>query len=192
MARQLDTSQGMDPENAKALGLAPRGRGNIRENDARNKRAARKNRDKFYVPPEAIPAGWVVEWKRVSCLGRPEEVDYQMDMADGGWKNADPKQFPMLTPEGFDGKTIERGGCRLMIRPAHMKKEARKLDHEEALGQVRDKLTEIGMTGAGEAPRKVQGVNREWDRPAGRMIPDDNGADPYEEIEGNDDRAGQE
>lgn len=194
MARTLDKSQGIDPENAAALGGAPRSRRNTRENDARNSRAARKRRDKFFVPAEAIPPGWCVEWKRVTCYGKPEEVDYSMDLAEQGWKIATPKQFPMLVPEGFDGQTIERGGMRLYIRPAHMKKESARLDYEEATAQVRDKLNEIGMTGEGELPRKVQGFNREWDRPAGRMIPDDDGAEPsqYEQHEGSDARAGDE
>ena len=192
MARNLDASKGMDPENAAVI--AGRSQSNIRKDDTRNSRAMRKRKDKFYVPPEAIPKGWVVEWKRVTCYGQPEEVDYSMDLAEGGWKNADPKQFPMLVPPDFAGKTVDRGGCRLMIRPSHMKKKALELDYEDATNQVRDKLNEIGMTGQGEAPRKVTGLNREWDRvPSGRMIPDDDGADPvYEQHEGSDDRGGME
>lgn len=190
MARLIDSSQGIDPENKAALAGAPRNRANIRENDARNTRMARKRRDKFYVPPAAIPPGWVVEWKRESCLGRPEEADYQMDLQEVGWKFADPKQYPMLVPEGSTDKVIRRGGLVLMTRPAHMKKSAQKLDREEALGQVRDKLTELGMTASGELPRRVQGLTREFDRPAGRMIPDDDGE--YEEHEGNDSRPGEE
>jgi len=186
MARQIDTTKGVDPENAAAMGMAPRSRRNMREDDARSSRAAKKRRDKFYVPPENVPPGWCVEWKRVSVLGQPESVEYQIEVAEAGWKPADPKQFPTLMPEGYDGKTIDRGGMRLMMRPAHMKKESRKLDYEDAINQVKDKLAEIGMTGAGELPRKVQGLSREWDRPAGRMIPDDDGNDPapYEKFEG--------
>lgn len=175
MTRQVESTGGMDPENAAALGLAPRQRTSIREDDTRNSRRARKGKDKFFVPPEAIPKGWAVEWKRVSCLGKQEEVDYFMDMGEAGWKPATPAQFPMLVPPDFKGDTIERGGMRLYMRPARMKKESLKLDYEEAQGQVRDKLTEIGMTGDGEMPRKVTAFNRDWDRPAGRMIPDDNG-----------------
>lgn len=192
MARQLDTSQGIDPENAAALSGVSRQRKNIRENDARNSRGARKRKDKFYIPPDAIPKGWVVEWKRETCLGRPEEADYEMELAEAGWKRADPKMFSMLVPEGYEGKAVKRGGMVLMIRPKHMKDESRRLDREEAVGQVRDKLQEIGMTGEGELPRKVQGFSREWDRPAGRMIPDDDGGTEYERHEGSDARPGEE
>lgn len=194
MPRHIDTSQGMDPENAAALSGAPRARVNIRENGTRDIGSRRRRKDKFYVPPEAIPKGWCVEWKRVSCLGMKEEVDYEMDLYDAGWKPASPSQFSMLIPEGFEGKTIDRGGMRLYIRPAHMKKEAQRLDHEEAVGQVRDKLQEIGFTAPGEAPRKVQTFSREWDRPASRMVPEDDGNEPapYEEHEGSDDRSGAE
>lgn len=190
MARQLEPGQGVDPNLVAALGGAPRSRANIRENDARASRQERKRRDKFFVPPAAIPKGWVVEWKRKTCLGRPEEPDYQMDLAEAGWKYASPKQFPMLVPEGYEGNTIERGGQVLMIRPAHQKKEALKLDREEALGQVRDKLTEIGMTGSGEAPRVVTSFHRDFDRPAGRMVPDDDG-DTDAGYEGGDMRPGE-
>lgn len=175
MARQLEPGQTPDPTISAAIAGAPRARANIRENDSRNKRMARKRRDKFWVPPESIPKGWVIEWKRRSVLGKVEEADYEMDLSDAGWKRASPKQFPMLVPEGFEGNTIERGGMVLMIRPKHLKDEALKMDKEEALDQVRDKLSEVGMTGSGEAPRRVQAFHREYDRPAGgnRMIPDD-------------------
>lgn len=183
MARQLDPNQSVDPETAAALTGAPRSRSNIRVNDARDKRMARKRRDKFYVPPESIPKGWVVEWKRKSVLGKMEEADYEMDLSDAGWKRATPKQFPMLVPPDFQGNTVERGGMVLMIRPKHMKDEALKLDKEEALDQVRDKLSELGGTGVGELPRKVQTFHREYDRPSGRMIPDDDGDDVMEPLQ---------
>lgn len=191
MARIVDPSQGLDPENAAVLSGSPRGKRAVRGPD-KNLRAASKRRDKFYVPPTAIPSGWVVEWKRESCLGRPEEPDYQMELQETGWKYADPKVYSMLVPEGYDGKTVKRGGMVLMTRPAHLKKEAQKLDREEAMGQVRDKLTEIGMTGAGELPRRVQSFNRDFDRPSGQMIPDDDGdTDPAEAgYEGDDMRPG--
>lgn len=189
MARNIDTSQGVDPENAAILSGAPRARRNIRDGDARGSRVRRKNRDKFFVPPEAIPKGWVVEWKRETCLGRPEEADYQMELQEGGWKFADPKLYHMLVPDGYEGRSIKRGGMVLMTRAEHLKKSALKMDHEEALGQVRDKLTEIGMTGAGELPRRVQAFSRDFDRPAGRMIPEDDGEDAG--YEGDDSRPGQ-
>lgn len=173
MARDLDPNQPVAPEVAAAIAGAPRARAGTRENDARNKRMARKRRDKFYVPPELIPAGWVVEWKRKSVLGKIEEADYEMDLAEGGWKRAKPDKFPGLVPDGYQGDTVERGGMILMLRPKHMKDEALKLDKEEAMNQVRDKLSEVGMTGQGELPRRVQSFHREYDRPAGRVIPDD-------------------
>lgn len=189
MARNLEPGQEVDPLLAAAISGAPRAKGGMR--DARAARMNRKRRDKFYVPPEAIPKGWSVEWKRKSCLGRPEEPDYKMELNEAGWKYADPKQFPMLVPDDHEGKIIERGGMVLMIRPAHMKKEALKLDHEEAVGQVRDKLTEIGMTGTGEAPRKAFNFSRDFERAGGgRMIPENDGEDAS--IEGSDLRPGNE
>lgn len=185
MARSLEPGQGVDPRLAAAIGGAPRTRKNIRENDTRNSRGQRKRRDKFYVNPSEIPKGYVVEWKRRSCLGKMEEADYKIEMNEAGWKYADPKQFPSLVLEGEETRIIERGGCVLMIRPFHMKKEAREYDHEDAIGQVRDKLTEIGMTGEGEAPRKAYAFGREYDRRGtqsrrGSAIPDDDGEDGEE------------
>lgn len=193
MARQLEEGQSIDADLAAAISGAPRSRGAVR-NDVREKREARKRRDKFFVSPSEIPKGYAAEWKRKSCLGKQEEPDYQMDLHDAGWRYASPKQFPSLVPEGSDAKIIERGGCVLMIRPLHMKKESLRLDHEEATGQVRDKLTEIGMTGQGEAPRKAFNFNREYDRPAGRrMVPENDGSDaPEVGHEGGDGRPGEE
>lgn len=174
MARQIDTSQGMDAKNAATLsGNAPRGRVNIRENEQRVKRRG-KDKDVFYIPPEMIPKGYVVEWKRRSVMGKPEGFEYEMDLADAGWKIASPTTFPQMVPEGYEGKTIERKGLILMIRPKHLKDEARAAERDEALGQVRDKLQEIGFTGQDEAPRVVSIFNRGYDR-TGRMIPEDDG-----------------
>lgn len=177
MPRMLNPEAGMDAENAAVLAGAPRARSNVRTNDARGSRNRRKARDKFHVPQDLIPNGWVVEWKRESCLGMFEEADYQMDLQEAGWKFADPKVYHTLVPEGYTEKVVRRGGMVLMTRPSHMKKEAQRLDREEAVGQVRDKLTEIGMTGSGELPRRVQAFNRDFDRPAGRMVPEDDGED---------------
>lgn len=183
MVRVVDPTQGMDSENQAVLAGAPRSRNNIRENTSRNAREARKRKDKFFVPTEQIPKGYSVEWKRKSVIGKPEDPEYQMELNDVGWKFATPQMFPSLVPEGFQGNTIERGGMVLMIRPAHMTKEAHKFDREDALNQVRDKLAEIGMTGQGEAPRKAFNFDRAYDRPAARMIPEDDGSDYEGEVE---------
>ncbi len=176
MSRIVDPSQGVDPALAEVLSGAPRERKNIREDDSRSRRANKKGRDKFYVPPELIPNGWVVEWKRASCLGKPEEADYGMDLSDAGWKPASMEHFKTLMPADYTGKTIERGGQVLMTRPKHMRDADRKLDYEEAVNQVKDKLSEIGMTGQGELKRVVTGFNRGYER-SGRMIPEDDGSD---------------
>lgn len=192
MARSLDGAS-MSAENSRILhGTAPRARG-TREGGTRDMRSARKRKDKFHVPPELIPKGWCVEWKRTSCLGKPEEFDYEMDLYESGWKRADPKTFHTLVPEGFTGDTVERGGMRLYIRPSHQKKESQRLDRMEAENQVRDKLEEIGMTGGGEMDRKVYSFDRGYEgRPSSRMVPDDEGNEPYEEFEGSDRRPGGE
>ncbi len=180
MARIVDSSQGVDPVIAEAIGGAPRARTSVRADNVRASRSARKRKDKFFVPPDLIPKGWAVEWKRKSVYGKPEEPDYQMDLAEGGWKYADPKIFHSLVPEGYEGRHVERGGMVLMIRPKHLSDESIKLDREEAANQVKDKLSEIGMTGQGEMKRVVSTFAREYERTPGRMVPDDDGENPDE------------
>ncbi len=173
MARIVDNSQDVDPVLAEAIvGGAPRARSNAKV----QARTARKRQDKFFVPPNLIPKGWAVEWKRRSTYGKPEEPDYYMDLADGGWKYADPKIYHSLVPADYQGATIERGGMVLMTRPLHLSKESMRLDRLEAADQVRDKLSEIGMTGQGEMKRVVSNFSRGYEgAPAGRMVPGDDG-----------------
>lgn len=175
--RIVDPSQGIDPAIAQAVGLAPRERATVRDTDARALRMERKRRDKFYVPPELIPKGWAVEWKRKSCLGKPEDPDYGMDMAESGWKSASIDVFRALMPADYTGKTVERGGLILMTRPKHMRDADMKMEHDEAINQVRDKLSEIGMQGQGEMKRVVTSFNRGYEN-GGRMIPTDDGSEP--------------
>lgn len=177
MGRIIDPSQGVDPAIAQALGGAPRERKSARSDEVRNTRAEKKRRDKFWVPPELIPKGFCVEWKRKSCLGKPEEADYGMDLAESGWKTASIEVYRSMMPADYTGSTVERGGLILMTRPAHMKAADMKMDHEEAVNQVRDKLSEIGMTGQNELKRVVNSFSRGYET-SGRMVPDDNGEDP--------------
>lgn len=173
MVRIVDNSQELDPKLAEAIGAAPRSRQGTRKQEPRT---ARKRKDKFYVPPELIPKGWAVEWKRKSTYGKPEDPDYYMDLAEGGWKFADPKVFKSLVPPDYEGKTVERAGMVLMTRPLHLSKESSRLDRLEAADQVRDKLSEIGMTGQGEMKRVVSNFSRGYEgAPAGRMVPGDDG-----------------
>lgn len=170
MARIVDPNSEVDPTIAASLAGPPRSQRSTREGTERL--VPKKRRDKFHVDPSMIPKGYVVEWKRKSCLNKPEEADYFMELADAGWKNAPMEHFKRLMPEDYEGKIIERGGMILMMRPKHMKDADLKLQRMEANNQVRDKLVEIGMTGQGELPRKVTSFERKFDRQA---VPDDEG-----------------
>lgn len=166
MSRVVDANQTSEMDKilkpVRAAGVREEG---IRNND-------RKTQDKFYVNPKNIPDGFVVQWKRTSVMGKPEEGDYFLDLEDAGWKPAPISQFPGMMPASWKGDTIERGGQILMIRPKELEDEARRREKYEANSQVHDKLREIGMTGAGELDRKVTAFKRTYENGAGIDVPD--------------------
>lgn len=171
MARILDPNASVDSNLAAAISPgAPRTQRTVREGDVRS--ASKRTRDKFFIPPEMIPKGFVVEWHRRSCLGKEEEADYFMDLEDAGWKFAPIDQFRKLMPANYQGATVERGGLVLMMRPKHLHDADVKMRQEEAFYQVRDKLNEIGMTGQGEMKRVVTSFQRSYDRAPGLEVPD--------------------
>jgi hypothetical protein len=170
MARDIDTNEEVDPNLVAAI--AGRSTKTIRD-DADTRIVSRGKRGKFDVPKELIPKGWVVEWKRKSCLGKEEEADYFMDLEEAGWKPASLQHFRKLMPSDYQGKTVERGGMILMTRPLSIQDGAKKLAKEEAFGQVRDKITEIGMTGKDEMKRVVTKFDRKYSND-GAAVPGDN------------------
>lgn len=138
----------------------------VRSDGIRRKSRREEEVDAYYVPEHLVPAGYVVEWKRVSVLGQ-EDPYYLMKLeADGGWMPAtvDMGGLKELLPKGSSSKLIERGGLRLYIRPKHLSDEARQEDLEIAREQVSEKLRQIGVTPEGHAPRRVDILRRSYEQ----------------------------
>jgi hypothetical protein len=111
--------------------------------------------DKFYIPKDIVPDGWVYEWKRRSVAGA-EDPAYQVQLARAGWEPvpvdrdaAHRAQMPM----GWAGKTIERDGMILMERPKEIVDEVRRLENQRARNQVRAKEAQIAGTPDGTFTR---------------------------------------
>jgi hypothetical protein len=117
--------------------------------------------DAFFVPPEMIPSGYSVEWKRYSTLNEEDNLHIN-DMQEQGWEFATVAQFPKLVPPNYTKQMILRKGMALMIRPKEYTDEARAEDLQIARSQVGDKMAQLGQTPKGEMDRRVQELNRSY------------------------------
>lgn len=117
--------------------------------------------DAFFVPPEMIPMGYSVEWKRYSTINEEDNLHIN-DMQEQGWEFATVKQFPKLVPPNYTKQMILRKGMVLMIRPLEYTEEARYEDLQIARSQVGDKMAQLGQTPNGEMDRKVQALNTSY------------------------------
>lgn len=123
------------------------------------------NEDKFFIPPEIIPDGYSVEWKRMETLGKGDDF-YLMGLEEQGWQPAtiDMGKLGQIVPAEYKQKTIVRDGLMLYIRPIELTKEARQEDLEIARAQVSDRFSQLGLTPNGQAPRQVTALKREYER----------------------------
>lgn len=132
--------------------------------------------DRFYVPPEIIPEGFAVEWKRQTVLGKrmPDQNSYEMGLAKRHWEpvslTAHPT-FRALVPKHFDGDTVENEGMILMIRSKIWSDKSKQIQEYKARSQLQDKMAQIGQSGPGEAPRTVQVLRRSYEAPV--EVPND-------------------
>ncbi len=114
--------------------------------------------DELYIDPKDIPDGFTVEWKRYSIHGKVDG-EHHLSLEQDAWEYAQPKQFPSRVGKHFTGDKITHKDLVLMIRPKELTQEARDEDKFNARNQVQTKFKEIGLSGAGEAPR-VDGHGR--------------------------------
>jgi len=126
--------------------------------------------DPFRVPPEIIPEGYVVEWKRQTVMGAraPNQSTYELNLARTRWEvvNIDTHpSFKALLPPGFTGQTIEKEGLILMIRPKAISDKVREIQKARADHQLHQKLAQLGQTESGQAPRQVLGIKRSYEAP---------------------------
>lgn len=119
--------------------------------------------DPFFVPEDLKPAGWTVEWKATHVMGQELDAAYQAALQQDGWVPAPAKMFKKMMPSSFKGKTIQRGGQLLMMRPKELTDKKRAKEQAAARGQVNAKLKSLGMTKEGELDRKVQVVKKSYE-----------------------------
>jgi hypothetical protein len=124
--------------------------------------------DPYRIPPELIPEGYSVEWKRLTVMGAraPNQTTYELNLAKTRWEavNVDTHpSFKKLLPPGYTGQTVEKEGLILMIRPTAISEKVREIQKARADNQLQQKLAQLGATESGEAPRKVLGVKRSYE-----------------------------
>lgn len=146
----------------------PRG-AQIREEDLREiVTAVMDEEDKFYVPPELIPDGFSVEWKRMTVLGKrtPDQNTYERNLAKTRWEPvslAAHPSFRKLVSKSFDGDSIENEGMILMIRPTVISEKVRQIQKYKADSQLKDKMAQLGQAGPGEAPRRITELSKSYE-----------------------------
>lgn len=94
----------------------------------------------FDVPEEYKKDGWDYEWKTTRVNG--QDVD-GADMAfihENGWRAVPAHHMPKMCAPGYKGKTIERRGQILCMRPMHLTLEARAEEYAFAEKEKHDKL----------------------------------------------------
>lgn len=124
--------------------------------------------DPFRVPPELIPEGYVVEWKRMTVMGAraPNQTTYELNLSRTRWEavNVDTHpSFKKLLPPGYNSQTVEKEGLILMIRPKAISDKVKEIQKARADNQLQQKLAQLGATESGEAPRKVLGFKRSYE-----------------------------
>lgn len=80
-------------------------------------------KNEFEVPAHLIPQGFVAQWVRNSCHGKPDPANVGDHMANG-WRSNVPKSVldHFRVPAGQDH--VERDGLTLMMRPQQLNDEA--------------------------------------------------------------------
>ena len=135
----------------------------LRTEKVQRRRRDTEEEDPFFIDKRAIPDGFSVEWKRISCYGKPE-TSYLVKLQRQGWDPAPVNMFRQLVGDEYQGKTIDIDGMRLMMRPKSLTDEAREEDYEIAAGNVRNKMNQLQQTENGHLQRKVQVVKRSYER----------------------------
>lgn len=140
----------------------------LRDDIRAPKRVSRRKRDSeeedpLYVDPKDIPDGLSVEWKRISCYGKPDPT-HLVKLKRQGWEECRATDWPQIVGEDYEGKTVDVDGMRLMQRPIEYTEEARQEDYEIANEVLRNKMQQVNQTPDGQLQRKVQKLTRSYER----------------------------
>lgn len=98
------------------------------------------NSNKFDVPAEYKKDGWDYEYKTTRVNGADVDSSEMADIHEAGWRPVPARDMPRLCAPGYKGKTIERDGQILCMRPLHLTLEARAEEYEFAEKEKHDKL----------------------------------------------------
>jgi len=116
------------------------------------------DRDRYYVDPKMIEAGWVYEWKRHTIFNMPDP-SYEADLHANGWRPVPSTRHPgFKTPMGFDGPII-LDGLILMERPKSLNDEEREAARKAARQAVSNSKRQHGL-GIGDQEGRVELVKR--------------------------------
>jgi hypothetical protein len=96
--------------------------------------------DQFHVPEELKKDGWDYEWKTTRINAADVDGSELAFIHEQGWRPVKAKDMPRMCAPGYRGKTIERLGMILCMRPMHLTLAARAEDYEIAETQKQDKL----------------------------------------------------
>lgn len=124
-------------------------------------------RDRYFVPPELIPEGFSVEWKRTEVLGKPDRRNL-VQIETAGWRPAPADMFREMLPSGYTGDTVEDGeGMMLYIRPMHFTKAAMDDQYKTATKKVKDyenaTLNDLS-TAHKSVPKTVSAFSRSYEK----------------------------
>lgn len=109
----------------------------------------------FDVPEQGKRPNWDYQWKTISIFAQPVDRSDLVEVQQAGWIEVHPSDFPSLMPFGYRGRTIERQGQRLYMRPLKLSQEAQLEAFQQAFEQkdARLRAAAAGDTGREFAPR---------------------------------------
>ena len=108
--------------------------------------------DKYYIPPNLIPEGWVWEWKTWTVYNQ-ENQTWISALLRAGWDFVEmrPEYADLVGPD-YNQKRIYREGMVLMEVPAEVYEEFKARDRRRAGLQVRQKEEQLKQAPVANLP----------------------------------------
>lgn len=162
------------PGRARSGRLARPPRDAAREDPIRNEapdgtprltRKRNRTSDAFAIPANLIRRGESLEWKRVSCYGKPDPR-HMSDMMGNHWKpvqQADRPELAAYASETSPDGAIMNGGLVLCSRPKYLTDDARQEDYDIAMGEIGKIKQRLADTPDGTLPRSIARVRTEYE-----------------------------
>lgn len=161
-----------DRKAAEAKASAPRSSLDLSQWDDVRRVTSDGERDRYYIPPELIPDGFSVEWKRIEFLGKPDKKNI-VQIENAGWRPAPSDMFRAILPSGYSQPFVEDGeGMALYIRPMKFTEEAVREGYNTATQKVKDyeNSTMNKVSAHKDIPTKVHAFSKSYEK--GIPVPD--------------------